>query len=535
MRGKTRVAVVVCLTAASLITASCGGGGKSDAQGNNITVRGCNPQNDLIPANTTESCAGEILGLTTARLLHYDADTAKPQNDLAEKISDVNTKVFTITLKKGQKFSDGTEVKAKNFVDAWNYAAFGPNAMGAGSFMAPIEGYEDVSKPESTVKEMKGLKVVDDHTFEVTLSNPTSDFGLRLGYSAFTPMPDAFFANPKGDFGKKPIGAGPYKVVQWDANQQIVLEKNKEYAGEFKGQSDKITFRMYQDAGAAYKDVQANNLDVTYGFPSDALAGGRYKNDLPNRFSVRDKTSTVQHVTFAPAKTDPTVQNPKLKQAISMAINREEIIKAVFNNERKPLNGWVASAAIDGYPTDNCGEYCQYDKDKAKAKLAEAGGFTGVLTIGYNADSDHRGWVDAACQSITNTLGIQCQGAPSVDFKTFRNTVKKREMKGMFRAGWQMDYPSPENYLTPLYGTGGSSNDSDYSNPAFDAKLKEALAAPSKEDGFKLFVEAEKMLVADMPSIPLWSYTEHAGWSNKIADVKLDIDGKPDYRQIKRK
>ena len=108
--------------------------------------------------------------------------------------------------------------------------------------------------------------------------------------------------------------------------------------------------------------------------------------------------------------------------------------------------------------------------------LAEAGGFKGgKMTLSYNADSPEKGWTEATCNSIKSALGVDCVATPVVDFATFRTQIGDpacapgcRKMKGMFRTGWQMDYPSIENFLAPLYATGASSNDGDYSNPAFD-------------------------------------------------------------------
>ncbi|MBW3086005.1 Oligopeptide-binding protein OppA [Austwickia sp. TVS 96-490-7B] len=536
MRAKTRAAIVVGLCATSLVAASCGGGDSSGGSlGNAITVHGCNPQNDLIPANTNETCAGNVLTTTVAGLVRYNKETAKPENDIAEKIETSDSKTFNVTLKKGYKFSDGTEVKADNFIKAWNYAAYGPNAMVAGTFLEPVEGYAEVSKSGATVKEMSGLKKVDDYSFSITLANPVSDFPLRLGYTAFAPMPDAFFADPKGGFGKKPISAGPYMVTKWDANQQIVVEKNPHYSGAFKGNSDKITFRIYQDIGAAYKDLLANNLDVIDDMPADAINGLKYHKDLPDRWAMRNDVGVVQMVDFAAPKADPAVQNPKFKKAISMAIDRQTIVDKVFAGERRPLDSWVAPKVVGDYPEGTCGDFCKYNPDKARELLKEAGGFSGTLTIGFNGDSAHRSWAEPACQSITNTLGIKCEADAKVDFKTFRNAVKNREIKGMFRAGWQMDYPSPETFLAPLYGTGGSSNDNDYSNAAFDAKLKEAAAAKSTAEGFKLYHEAEQMLTEQMPSVPLWTMSQHAGWSTKVTNVKITPFGIVDYASIKQK
>ena len=195
-----------------------------------ITVRGCNPQNPLVPSNTTETCGGNVHRRSFAKLVHYNAETAKPENDIAESIETTDNQNFTIKLKP-YKFHDGTEVNSKNFVDAWNYAAYGPNAQSSGYFMEPIEGFADLQCAGTTnpddpcegytpkAKEMSGLKVVkDDKTFTIKTTEKVSNLPVRLGYSAFAPLPEAFFKDPKA-FGDKPIGTGPYKVDSWTKEQ----------------------------------------------------------------------------------------------------------------------------------------------------------------------------------------------------------------------------------------------------------------------------------------------------------------------------
>ena len=127
---------------------------------------------------------------------------------------------------------------------------------------------------------------------------------------------------------------------------------------------------------------------------------------------------------------------------------------------------------VDGFKAGACGDACKFNAEEAKALYAKSGGYKGgPLTITVNADGGHKPWADAACNSIKNTLGLDCVTKTTPDFKTLRDQVNKREIKGLFRSGWQMDYPSIENFLAPIYGTGAGSNDTAYSNTEFDAKL----------------------------------------------------------------
>jgi len=323
-------------------------------------------------------------------------------------------------------------------------------------------------------------------------------------------------------------------VDSWTKEQSIVLSKFADYSGENAGNLDKVTFKIYADSDAAYNDVLANNLDVTDEIPASALIDDKYKSDLPDR-NAQKATGTVQNVAFAPAKVDPNYADPKIRQAISMAIDRATIIKQIFNNTREPATGWV-SPVVDGYKAGQCGEWCTYDPAKAKAKLAEAGGFKGdKITLSYNADAAHKDWTEAVCNSIKQALGVECQAVGVVDFATFRQQIGDRKMKGMFRNGWVMDYPSIENFETPLYATGAASNDTDYSNPQFDKLLTEAAASTDPAAANAKYQEAEALLANDMPTIPMWYGKDTFGWSENVTGVKITPFGQIDWASISKK
>jgi len=548
MRGRTG-GMAAALSALALVAAGCGGGGsepqpgtsQAGGQGGEIVVYGCTPQNPLIPANTNEACGGHVLDAITAKLISYNPDTAAPELDIAQSIETKDNQTFTVKLNPGYKFHDGTEVKAKNFVDAWNWDAYGPNANLNSYFFEPIQGYADVQcgndskgvadcegKP-AKAKEMSGLKVVDDHTFTIKTSDKVSNLPVRLGYTAFAPLPDSFFSDPKA-YGEKPIGAGPFKLDS-KTDTEVVVSKFADYSGQYKPNVDKVTFRFYNDEGAAYNDVVANNLDFTDVIPSDRLTDDLYKSELEGRNAQRE-SGIIGTIDFSPI--DENLKNLDLRHAISLAIDRELINKQIFNGTRPPLNGWVAPV-VDGFKPDGCGEWCTFNPTKAKELYDKSGGYPGTLTLAVNGDGGHKPWADAACNSIKNTLGLGCVTKVTPDFATLRNQLVKKELKGLFREGWQMDYPSIENFLAPIYQTGAGANDSGYSNPKFDAKLKEAAAAPNLDEANKLYQEAEAIIAADFPSTPMWSYAVTVGYSDRVSDVKITPFGWVDLDSIKVK
>jgi oligopeptide transport system substrate-binding protein len=553
MRVKTRAMAAAAITSLALFAAACSGGGaetpdpgtsqQAGQAGGEIAIRGCTPQKALLPASTSETCGGNVLDAVAAKLIHYNVENAAPENDIAESIESDDNQNFTVKIKPDYKFHDGTVVKAKNFVDAWNYAAYGPNAQDASYFFGPVEGYGDLQcgttadgeldcegqKPKA--KTLSGLKVVDDTTFTIKTTEKVSNLPVRLGYSAFSPLPDSFFSGGAKEQEKLPVGAGPFKVTSNTATE-IVLEKFADYSGVNKPSVDKVIYRIYNSDAAAYTDVQANNLDVTDLIPSDRLVDDLYKTELEGRNSSRE-TGVFQSITFSPVD-EQFKDNPELRKAISMALDRGLVTQQIFNNTRTPATSWV-SPVVDGYKPDVCGEACTFDAAKAKQMFDAAGGYEGTLTLTYNADGGHKEWTEAACNSIGQSLGIECRAVGVPDFATLQNQLDARELKGLFRTGWQMDYPHIENFLAPLYGTGADSNYAEYSSKAFDDKLAEAAAADSSEQANALYQEAEAILAKDFPVMPLWTVASQLGWSENVTDVKQTPFSTVDLTAIKRK
>jgi oligopeptide transport system substrate-binding protein len=542
--------VLAAITSIALAATACGGGGTASEPGasqpagqagGEIVVAGCTPKNALIPGNTSETCGGDIIDAMTSKLVRYNTENAAPENDIAESIETTDNKNFTVKLKPGYKFHDGTEVKAKNFVDAWNYTAYGPNGWEGSYFYAPFAGYNDVQCPDDECKQkpkaktMSGLKVVDDTTLTIQTTEPVSNLPVRLGYEAFAPMPDSFFADPKA-FEKKPIGAGPFKIDSI-SNTEFVLTKFADFSGATPANVDKLTFRIYQDPAAAYADAVGGSLDYIdeSNIPQDQFIGDAFQSDFPDRWSQRE-AGRVSWIWFS--SSDPQLKGkPELRKAISRAIDRDLITKQIWSNTVTPATGWV-SPVVDGYKADQCGDSCKFDAAAAKAAFEAAGGYSGTLTMTYNADSPNKAWSEAVCNSIKNTLGIECVAVPTVDFATFQKKIDANELKGIFRASWQMDYPSIENFLVPIYAKGAwppGSNWGRYENPKFDELNAKAAAAKSSDEANALYQQAEAVLAEDFPSAPLWYPKTTAVWSDKVTDVKVNAFGVLDFVAIKVK
>lgn len=519
---KTLAALAAAALPLSLV--ACSGGGDDGA--NYIRANSSEPQNPLVPTNTTETGGGRIIDLINSGLVRYDTE-GKPHNDLAESIDLEGDKTYKVTLKDDLKFSDGSPIKAENFVKAWNYGM--ENEHLSAFFFEPIKGYKEGAKS------MEGLKVVDDKTFTIELSEPTADFPLRLGYSAFVPLPDSAFEDIDA-FGQKPVGSGPYKLVEWNHNQDALLVPNEYYHGERTPKNDGIRFTFYPKIDAAYADLLAGNLDVIDSIPDSAFS--TYKDELGDR-AVSQPTAVFQGFTIPERLAHFGGKEGQLRrQAISMAINRQELIDKIFLGTRTPATDFT-SPVLDGYSGDIKGnEVATFNPEKAKELWAEADAispWSGTFELAYNADGGHQAWVDATTNSIKNVLGIDAIGKPYPDFKSFRDEVTNRTIQSAFRTGWQADYPGIGNFLTPTFATNASSNDGDYSNPEFDALLKKAASAPTVDESSKIYNEAQEILFRDVPAVPLWYGNVSAGSADTVENVKYNWKSVPVYEDITKK
>ncbi|WP_030397124.1 MULTISPECIES: ABC transporter substrate-binding protein [Kitasatospora] len=531
--------VLAAATSVALVASGCsssGGGGSSGSSDSakTFSYQSSEPQNPLQPANANETGGGRIIQNLFKGLVDYDPSNAKIRMQVADKIDTSDSQTFNITLKDGWTFHDGTPVHAKNFVDAWNWAATTANNQINSSWFSDIEGYQDVhpASGQPATNKMSGLTVVDDLHFTVKLSGKVSYFEYKLGYIAFSPLPDAFFNDPAG-YGQKPVGNGPYQFVSWDHNQQLTTKAYANYQGVDKPKNGGVVFKMYSTAEAAYADLQSNNLDVMDQVPPSALA--TYKTDLGDR-AIDSPQGAIQNIGFTLYQADwAAPDKAKVRQGLSMAIDRDTITKTVLQGSRKPATAWVAEG-VEGYKDGQCGQFCTFNAAQAKQLVTEGGGVPGNrLTITYNADGGHKEWVDAVCNSIRQSTGVDCVGDPRPDFKTARAAITGHQINGAFRTGWVQDYPLNANFLADVYRTGAASNDFGYSNPQFDQLSTQADQAASVADSVTGYQQAEAVLASGMPAIPLWYYRTNSGYSTKVQNVKFDSFGNPAWTQVEVK
>ncbi|MER7670485.1 ABC transporter substrate-binding protein [Kitasatospora sp. NPDC096128] len=529
--------VLAVATSVVLVATGCssgGGGSSSSDTSKTFSYQSNEPQNPLQPANANEVGGGRIIQNLFKGLVDYNPSNAQLRMQVASAIDTSDSQTFTVTLNDGWTFHDGTPVQAKNFVDAWNWAANPANNQINSSWFSDIEGYQDVhpASGSPTTAKMSGLTVTDNLHFTIKLNHKVSYFEYKLGYIAFSPLPEAFFNDPAG-YGQKPVGNGPYQFVSWAHNTQVVTKSYPGYKGVDKPKNGGIVFKMYTTSEAAYADLQSNNLDVMDQVPPSALA--TYKSDLGDR-AVDSPQGAIQNIGFTLYQADwAAPEKAQVRQGLSMAIDRATITKTVLQGSRAPASAWVAEG-VQGYKAGTCGDFCNFDVAKAKQLIQQGGGVPGnKVLITYNADGGHKEWVDAVCNSIRQNTGVDCLGDPKPDFKTARQAITSHQLNGAFRTGWVQDYPLNANFLADVYRTGAASNDTGYSNPQFDQMSTQADEAASVSDSTTGYQQAEAVLASGMPTIPLWYYRTNSGYSTKVQNVAFDSFGNPAWTQVEVK
>lgn len=517
-----------------------------------ITVNAIEPRTGLTPGGAGDAGGFRILSTLLAGLITYD-EHGDPVNEVAESITaNDDATMFTVTLRDGWTFTDGTPVTATSFTNAWSYAANPANAQINASYFAQIVGYDELqqagtggqSNDQSSGRtaddtgavgpQLSGLSVVDDRTFTVQLTAPDATFPQRLGNIPFLPLPASFYDDPQS-YADHPVGNGAYRLESWQRGRELRVARNDRYHGVMPARNGGITFRFYTSTEAAFADVLAGNLDLLDEVPS-------------SKYAVYRTLSGVRAYTVPGAQTQGlniperlahfSGQEGRLRrQAISLAIDRALICRKVFDGTREPAVDFSAPT-ISGY-SDSLTNAANLRHDASRAKRLwrqadEISPWSGTLKLSYSADSDNRSWNEAVAHQISETLGIDAQADPWPSHKDLRTAAVNGTITSPYGSEWPPDYPNIENYLTLRFGTNGGYNEFGYSNAAVDDLLLQAATAHDTDTAIRHYHAAEEILLEDLPQIPLWYSNVAAIATASMMNVSFSYNNQPMYAQLEK-
>lgn len=515
---KFKKMLAIFLSAALFVTAFAGCG-KKKADG--ITVQiGPNPET-LDPALNSAVDGGNMLITLFETLLIIDQDN-KVQPGQAEKYEvSPDGLTWTFTMRDGLKWSDGTDLNAKDFEYTFKRIAdTNVAAPYAETVIGMIEGYKDAI--DSKNPEKLNVKASEDgKTLTVKLAYPCSYFDKIVAFGTMSPVQKATVEKNGDSWATKPetyVCNGPYTITEWTPSEKIVCKKNENYKGGWDSSkivNDKLTFLLLEDSSASYTAYTGGTAQLIKDVPTEEIP--TLKKDKKDEFIVDPILGTYylsMNLNKAP------FNNKNVRKALSLAIDRDYIANTIMQGTYTPAYNYVGTGVDDVDP----GKFLENSKaanggklyisedykanlEEAKKALAEAGypEGKGFPTITYSTnDAGYHKAVAEYLQKVYKDLGIT-MNIDIVDWSSFTPKRRAGEYE-MARNGWVMDYNDASNMIE-LFVSSNGNNDGKYNNPAFDKAINDSKVA-DKTAHFAALHEAEKIVSEDYGFIPVAYYND---------------------------
>jgi oligopeptide transport system substrate-binding protein len=453
-------------------------------------------------------------------LTRVDGQSGKLEMLAADSIESSDNVNWTIKLKPGWTFHDGSPVTAQSFADSWNATALGANALTGNASLAIFDGYAAMNPPKGkpAAKSLTGVKVVDKSTLKVTLSKPNALLPYILSSTTFAPLPASATKDLK-NFGTHPIGNGPFKVKDggWENGaQDIKLERYDGYAGT-KAAAAGVDLHVYQQTGAIYTDYQAGTIDLAL---LDGADLSKAKKDTPDQV-VDVQYPAIVYLSFP--LYDSRFANPQLRKAISLAIDREAIVKSLLAGNAKAATG-LAPPTLTGGGQAKC-DGCTFDPQQAKAALQAAGGWNGPMTLYTYQDPTNEKVLQAIANQLRTNLGLEKVSFESQPISQLYEGFAGKSIKGPSLLYSGAPYPHIYAMADQMFSTGAPLNVTGYDSKSFNGLLAQAASSKDAGSTTNFAKQAADQALADLPVAPLYWPIGGLVHSDKLSGVVPEVLG----------
>ena len=550
---KKRFIVAALAIAGAMALSGCGGsksGGEGTKSGDTtqtaagkkiLTIQLGPDVESIDPALNSAVDGANYILFAFDNLLKMDKD-GKVVPGLAEKyeVSD-DQLTWTFHLRDGLKWSDGSDLTAEDFVYSWQRLV-DPNVAApyAQTVLGMVEGYDDaIGRPDAdgntTVDpDPTKLKVEapDEKTLIVHMAKPTPYFDKLAAFVSLSPVKkDVVEANPDGWSidPKTYISTGPFKLTGWEPGSYLMFEKNENYWDADSIKLDGIKCLLMQDQNATFSAYESGDALMIKDVPTQEITTLKERSD----FHIDPILGTYY---LDLNTTLDEFKDPKVREALSLALDRKYISETITSGTYTPASGFVSEGVTDWNGTawqDNITDKSAYiniddhagNLAKAKELLKEAGYENGVglpeMVYSTNDASYHKK-IAEYLQQAWGELGLKVQ-VNIVEWKSF--TPQRRSGNYQIaRDGWVMDYNDPSNILE-LALTGNGNNNAKYSNPEFDALMSKAATEKDPQTRFGYLHQAEDFIMKDTAMVPLLYYNDFYLQSDKITGSWHSPDG----------
>lgn len=503
---------VVLITAAISLLIACSVEESNVSRGNREGIlhygNGTEPQG-LDPHVVTGVPEAHLIRAMFEGLAVKNPYTLEPEPGVAESwdVSE-DGRVITFHLRHDALWSNGDTVTAQDYVWSWR-RALDPTMGNLYAYMLfPVVNAEAYATGAMTDPEQIGVKALDPRTLQVTLSQPTPYFlQLMDHYSTFAvhratiekfgKFTDRF---TKWTRAENIVSNGAFKLKEWRMNRRIVMEKSATYWDADNVKLNGIVFYPTENIVSEERMFRVGQLHYTQTVPLDKIQVYQALEDNP--FVQAPYLGTYYYLLNT--KRAP-VNDPRVRRALSMALDRETLIATVLKKSFLPAYSITPPGTLGYQPP----KMFDYDVAGARKLLAEAGypngeGWPGI-EIKYNTSENHRKIAVAVQQMWKEALNIDVT-ISNEEWKVYLDSVTQMNFQ-IARRGWIGDYVDPNNFLD-LFLTGGGNNNTGFADPRYDKMIQEqAPAAKTREERFAIFHAAETLLMEQMPIIPIYTYT----------------------------
>lgn len=432
--------------------------------------------------------------------------------------------VYTFRLRADGRWSNGDPVTAADFEYGLKRSADPATLSEYSAILYPIENAEAVVAGKLPPDRL-GVRALDAHTLEIRLHSPTPYFLGLLTHSSAYPLHRPSVEQFGAQFTRpgQLVSNGAYRLTEWAVQSHIRLVRNRAYWDDAHTTINEVWYYPVESPESELNRYRAGELDMTGSVPNRQI--GWLRRNLPGELHIAPYLGSY---VFGFNTTQPPFRdNPDLRKALALALDRDILTGRITGAGEIPAYTWVPP--IPGYPRVEpaWAGWTQAERNAEARRLYSLAGYSAEnplrVQLLYNTDSNHRRLAVAMAAMWREVLGVETE-LSNQEWQVFLSTRREKLDTQVFRYGWIGDYNDPYTFAEILHSAHGL-NDMGYANPRYDELLSRAAREADPVARMALLAEAERVMLDDMPVIPLYFYVSKqmvkpwvAGFEDNIMD-----------------